>query len=224
MKISIHQPEHLVWLGLLYKIDISDAFVLLDDVQFTKNNFQNRNKIRIKDGFLWLTVPIKNHNLNTPIRNIQIADDPKWRVKYLNTIRMNYGRTPYFNEYFPKIENIINKNHTLVMDLNLDLLHFALEVFNIHPKEIIFSSKFGLNTKRTEMLVDICKHTKASHYISGSGGKVYLDTDLFSEHGINVEFVAFHAKEYNQIHGGFIPGMSFIDYLFNIGPVLPWKK
>lgn len=226
MKVSIHQPEHLVWLGLLYKIDISNVFVVIDDVQFTKNNFQNRNKIRIKDSFGWLTVPVKSHSLNTMIKDIEIAEDNKWRTKYLNTIIMNYGKAKYFKDYFPEIEKIINKNHQLLIDLNMDLLNFALRVFGFSDKNIVFSSSLSINPdlKKTDMLVQICTYLNATSYISGSGGREYLEINNFTQKGINVEFINFKIQEYNQVQGGFIPGMSFIDYLFNVGPVLPWKK
>lgn len=226
MKVSIHQPEHLIWLGLLYKIDISDIFVVLDDVQFTKNNFQNRNKVRIKDSFGWLTVPIKNHSLDTKIKDIEIAEDQKWRVKYLNTIRMNYGKAKYFDTYFPEIEKIINKKHKFLIDLNLDLLHFALNIFCISDKKIFFSSEMNIDTvfKKSELLVQICNFVKSDCYISGSGGREYLDINSFTKSGIDVEFIDFVISEYPQIHDGFIHGMSFIDYLFNVGPIPPWKK
>lgn len=226
MKVSIHQPEHLVWLGLLYKIDMSDVFVVLDDVQFTKNNFQNRNKIRIKNTFGWLTVPVKNHSLDTMIKDIEIAEDNKWRAKYLNTIIMNYGKAKYFKDYFPDIQEIINKKHKLLADLNIDLINFALKVFGISDKKIIFSSSLNIDQalKKTDLLVQICSSLNATSYISGAGGREYLDINSFIKNGIEVEFIDFKTPEYKQTQEDFVSGMSFVDYLFNAGPELPWKK
>src|SRR5438132_417721 len=121
MIVTIHQPEHLVWLGLLNKIKMADAYVIFDSVQFKKNYFENRNRIKTQDGPMWLTVPVKNHSISTVIKDIEISYDTPWQKKYLAAIQTNYGKAQYFGEYFSAIEKIINKNHRLLVDLNIEV-------------------------------------------------------------------------------------------------------
>jgi len=218
MILTIHQPEHLVWLGLIDKISKSDIFVIFDDTQFKKNYFENRNKIKTKDGWAWLTVPIKDHSLSTKIKDIEISYSTNWQKKYLNTLKTNYSKAPFFNVYFNKVESIINKNYKFIIDLNLALLFLTLESFGIN-KKIIKSSELYISKdkKGSDICLEICKIIKVDTYLSGSSGKDYLKIDDFKRSGINVIFHEFNHPVYRQLWEGFIPGMSFIDALFNLG-------
>jgi len=219
MIVTIHQPEHLVWLGLIKKISDADVFVILDSVQFEKNYFQNRNKIRTKEGWMWLTVPIKKAPLSTLIKDVEISYEEKWQKKYLKSLEIQYGKAPFFKKYYPQIEEIISKNHKLLVDLNIELLEFVLREFGVQNKTIVKSStlKIKEGIGGSNVCLEICKYFKSNIYLSGPSGRDYLILDDFKQHCIDVHFHDFSHPEYTQIHGSFLPYMSSLDALFNLG-------
>jgi len=217
MIVTIHQCEHLVWLGLLDKISKADVFILADNFQFKKNYYENRNKIRTKDGWQWLTVPVEKDN-HKPINEVKIINDIKWQLKYLNTIKQNYQKSEKFNFYYLDIENIILGNWSSIGHLNERLLKLFLNWFNIKTS-IIRSSELNLQhlNEGTITLLEICQKVGADTYLSGSSGKDYLDLSLFEKNNIKVVFHEFIHPIYKQQYEPFIPGMSALDYLFNCG-------
>lgn len=217
MKLTIHQPEHLVWLGLIKKIADADRFVVLDSVQFRKNYFQNRNKIRTKDDWMWLTVPVKKQALATLIKDIEISYDQQWQDKYLKSLQVQYGMTPYFSTYYPAIESIIRKNHVYLADLNIELLQYILDAFGVSTP-MIRSSTLGITAVGgSSVCLEISQKQGAQVYLAGPSGKEYLQLEDFEKEGIVVEFHAFEHPTYEQVHDGFIPYMASIDALFNHG-------
>lgn len=225
-KWTIHQPEHLVWLGFINKASSVEGFVLLDSVQFKKNNVQNRNRIRSKDTFMWLTVPIKKHSINTLIKDVEIIHDGKWQKKYLTSLKVNYGRAPFFKKYFPKIEKILNKKHKFLVDLNIDLIEFAFSSFGMKSVKLIRSSeiKMSKGVKKSDLVLEICKSVNAKIYLSGVDGKNYINKEGFKKENIDIVFQDFKNPIYEIKDFKYIPNLSFIDYLFIIGNKLPWKK
>ncbi len=219
MTITIHQPEHAVWLGLVDKIRRADLFVILDTVQFRKNYFQNRNRIRTKTGWDWITVPVKKHPLDTPISKVEIGDVPGWQEKILQKLRMSYGKAPYFDLYFPELERIYSAPRAYLSELNVELLKFILRQFGVSTKIVLASDYPELYEKESsDLILHISKLFKADTYISGPFGRDYLKLDDFKKEGIEVTFHAFEHPEYAQMHGEFIPGLSSLDLLFNHGP------
>jgi hypothetical protein len=219
MIITIHQPEHLIWLGLVDKISKADTFVILDNVQFTKNNVQNRNKIRTSKDWTWLTVPVKKHSLSTLIKDIEIANESDWRGRHLELIRSNYAKSDHFSGYYPELEKIILSDYQFLSKLNIGLINFFLKSFEIQP-QIVLASDMDLpeNNVKGGIVLEICKLLKADTYISGAGGKHYLDVSLFEKDNIKVIFQEFEHPVYKQQYEPFIPFMSSIDLLFNYGP------
>jgi hypothetical protein len=218
--ITIHQCEHLVWLGLIDKISKANVFVLADTFDFKKNYYENRNKIRTKDGWQWLTVPIEKDN-HKPINEVNIIYNENWQKKYLESIKYNYRNSPYFNKYYPEIEMCIMEKYgqtIYISDLNEILLKLFLKWFNINTP-VILSSTLELNEslRSSERLLEICQKVGADTYLSGSSGKNYLNLDLFEKNNIKVVFHEFIHPIYKQQYEPFIPGMSALDYLFNCG-------
>jgi len=218
--VTIHQCEHLVWLGLLDKISKADIFVLADTFDFKKNYFENRNKIRTKDGWQWLTVPVEKEN-HTPINEVSIIYNENWQKKYLESIKYNYRNSPYFNRYYPEIEMCIMEKYgqtIYISDLNEILLKLCLKWFDINTP-IILSSSMELteSLRSSERLLEICQKVGADTYLSGPSGKDYLDLSLFEKNNIKVVFHEFIHPVYKQQYSPFIPGMSALDYLFNCG-------
>lgn len=175
--ISIHQPEHLPWLGLLDKINKSDIFVILDTVQFEKNYFHNRNKTKGE----WLTVPVRKAPLKTPIKNIEIAVDIDWVNKYLSTFKRLNSEEKFFNKYYEWLRNTLNKKYTKLADLNIEILKYFLYQFNINTP-IVLASELDLpNLKGSDLVRYICDYFRADVYLSGVGGKNYLKIEDFKQ-------------------------------------------
>jgi hypothetical protein len=218
MKVTIHQPEYIVWLGLLGKIASADLFVILDTVQFKKENFQNRNRIRTLNGWTWLTVPIKKMSHRTLIRDIQISYDQDWIGNHIKIMRANYKQSRYFNFYIEEIGLILKERDRSLSKLNINLINFLLKIYQIKT-EVLISSEMdiGIISGATEVNLEICRSVGATGYIAGPGSKKYLDENKFKDCGIDISFYNFIHPNYKQLHDPFIPNMSSVDLLFNHG-------
>ena len=216
MKIAIHQPEHLPYYGFFNKMSKADTFIILDDVQFLKNTFQNRNRIKNAKGEQWLTVPIKLEHHSQKINEIKIDNSKDWQKKNLLSIKYNYQKTPYFKQYYPEFEKIYSKKENLLVDFNLNLIKFFIDAFEIKTN-IILCSTLNINTQKTQRLIDICQKTNGLTYLSGNGAD-YLDKDSFPKNNIKLEINHFTHPIYPQPYGKFLPYMCSLDLLFNCGP------
>jgi hypothetical protein len=219
LKVTIHQPEHLVWIGLLGKIAAADLFVLLDTVQYKKGNFQNRNRIRTSNGWTWLTVPIKKMPHRTLIKDVQISHDQPWIDSYMRRLAVSYNRCKYYHEYYESIDIALRSNNHSLSSLNIVLLKQFMKWFDIKTEMRITSeTNVGIISGPTEVNLEICKSVGATQYIAGTGSEAYLDLDKFHDCGIGVSLYNFTHPVYKQIYEPFIPKMSSIDLLFNHGP------
>lgn len=222
MIVSVHQPNYLPYLGYFDKMVKSDVFVIYDDAQFKKNEFQHRNKIRIKEGWKYLTVPVEKKR--KPINEVKIKNDVltskglRWYEDHLHNINDNYKDAPYFDRYKNEISSIYERTYEILADLNMDLIYFLRSAFNIKTK-LVFSSEMGFKSKGTERLVDMVKALGGDVYISGKWGRDYLDLKLFEQNDIKVEFQDYKHPVYEQQYEGFEPNMSAIDALFNVGRI-----
>lgn len=221
MIITIHQPEHLPWLGLFNKIAKAERYVVLDSVQYEKNYFQNRNRILGTNGVQWLSVPVSNKgHMDGTIAETRISGDPKnlkWKSKYLQTIKMSYGKYPFFNEVFPLLEEAMSTDTDLLCELNMSIIKCFCEALDIHP-EYIFSSDLGVNGLKSDLILDICEKAGADVYIAGPSGRDYLDMDSFAQKGIQVVFNDYHHPEYPQRRTEeFVSHLSGLDLFMNVG-------
>ncbi len=216
MIVFVHQPEYIPWLGFFDKLARCDTFVIYDDAQFQHGGFHNRNRIRTNNGWEWLTVPIIHGHPQT-IKDVKISGD-EWRRKHLNALALNYEKTPFFKEYYPVIKEAIVFNHELLIGLNLHLIKAIAELLGIKAR-MMRSSEFPYCGKeKNEKLVSMCKFLGADIYLSGSGGRNYVDETIFSRANINLQWHSYKHPTYPQRYNGFEPSMSVIDLLFNMGP------
>ena len=213
--VSIRQPVYLPYLGFFKKIQSCDVFVFLDDVQYERGDFDNRNKIRTNEGFMWLTVPIYNKSGQT-LMDAKIVNNQNWNKKQRNAIELNYRKAPYFETYSKDIFSILEKKWENLIDLNLEFIKYFMSVLDLKTKTIR-SSKLDITSTKSERLLEICKRYRATVYLSGELGKNYLNEKIFHNVGIKILYEKFQHPTYNQIHGSFIPNMSIIDLLFNEG-------
>ena len=214
--VAIHQPEYLPWLGFFKKMMNVELFVFLDDVQFRKKGWQNRNRIRINDGTTLLSIPVHTHSY-PKINEVTIDNEKNWSMRHKKSILYNYARAPYFGEIKDFIESIFEKKFQYLVDLNTEIIKFIMNELEIKSK-IVFSSELEISKKGSDRVLDICKAVDADHYITGTfWAESNLRVEEFKKSNIDVEFQKFQHPIYKQIHGEFIPEMSIIDLLFNEG-------
>ncbi len=212
--LAAHQPQYLPWLGFCDKLDQADIFVLLDDVQFKKNEWQNRNRIKGSAGPQWLTVPVR-HKFPQTIAEVEVGDQQPWRRKHLRALETNYGGAPYFERSMPLLEEVLTQTWNHLAPLNITLIRRLAERLGIDT-EIRLSSETPVRAHPTLRLVDLCGELGADLYLSGAGGD-YLERNAFEDAGIDVRFQQFASPTYPQLHGEFAGGMSVIDLLMNCG-------
>ncbi|PKL88778.1 MAG: hypothetical protein CVV23_08490 [Ignavibacteriae bacterium HGW-Ignavibacteriae-2] len=217
MTVAIHQPNFIPWIGFFYKIMKADVFVMLDDVQFTKNSFINRNKIKSQNGEQWLTQPVKHSGkFGQQINKVEIINHTKSFSKIKSSIRTNYGKSEYFSEIFDIIDSNLDNESNLVK-VNVNLIKTFCSYMGFDNK-IVFSSSLSTVGDSTDRLISICKELKASNYLAGFGSKNYQESEKFSAEGIQCDIYNFIHPVYNQLWGEFIYNLSIIDFLFNVGP------
>lgn len=215
MIVAIHQPHYLPWLGYMDKLDRADAFVILDTVQFVRREYQNRNRIRTADGSTWLTVPVKG-SYQAQLQDITIDNEKDWGRKHLQTLKLNYSRAPYFIEHLPFFIDTYAKRWEKLLPLCLHILDYLKEAFGI-TTPLHLASDLSAREEPTARLIDLCRALGADTYLSGGGGKNYMDLEMFQEAQIAVEFQDFNHPVYPQCFEPFEPAMASIDMLFNCG-------
>lgn len=218
-----HQAELYPWLGFVSKATMGDVYLILDDSQFKKEYFENRNKIRVKNepGWEWITIPVNNKD---HIRNIDeykiIGND--WKKKHLKVIELSYRRAPFFVKYYEELLNIYSQfNSDRLIDFNVEIIKYAFQKFEIQAP-IFRTSELKQNGvticgKGSELVLSLCKALSADVFVAGQSGKNYLNLTEFQNNRIDLVFQQFNHPSYKQYHGNFIPYMSFIDLLFNHG-------
>ena len=217
MIISVHQPQYLPWLGYFHKMYQSDAFVFLDNVQYKKREYQNRNRIRTKSGDIWLTVPVMKEAEPYPkISSVRVDNSQAWQKKHRRAMALSYSRAPYFKKYSAYFEEIYKKEWRTLVDLNMQITKYMAQSLGI-DRPMYLESQLSITTKNTARIIDICRALKADTYLSGIGGKEYLDEKQFDLNGIKLLYQDFTHPKYLQCYGPFIPYMSIVDLMFNCG-------
>jgi hypothetical protein len=215
LKICIHQPAYLPWLGYLSRIAESDVFVFLDNVQFEKNSFINRNRIKTANGTLWLTIPVlQQGHITKKLIDIEIDSKQDWRKKHLKSIELSYCKLARFESCFIELQALLGKPQSRLADLCYEQLIFWLEKFKI-TTPVIRSSALPVEGRKSDLVLDLCLHLKATEYLSGPMGRAYLEEDAFKRAGINISYQDYVHPVYPQLYGDFEPGMAAIDPWIN---------
>jgi hypothetical protein len=218
MKIAaIHQPQYVPYLGFFHKLAHADVLVVLDTVQFQKNGLQNRNKIKSAKGWQWLTVPV-SHGHDSKILDVQIGDHGKFARKHWSTLQSNYGRAPHFAWAAERLRPVLEATWTHLSPLNIQLARVACELLEIKAPHVL-ASDLPSEGESSALLISLCKAVGADAYLSGPGGRGYMDLDLFERAGIQVLWQEFVPPTYPQVfpEAGFVPNLSILDILFNCG-------
>lgn len=218
MKITIHQPNFLPWLGYFNKASRVDTLVLLDQVQFSNNSYQNRTRIKTAAGPVWLTVPVlKKGKFGQRTCDVLINNQKNWAKKIVKSMSASYGRAPYFRQYRKDIEKILAGDWLKLADLNKALLDWLLRLLEIDIA-VLSASELDVDGKGSDLILGICRTVGADIYLSGPSGKKYLEKEDFKKAGVEVQFYQFEHPVYAQRYGEFIPNLSIIDLIFNEGP------
>lgn len=216
MLVTIHQPNYLPWAGFFHKWLISDVFIILDTVQYHKNEWQNRNRIKTANGAQWLTVPV-SYRLPQTIQEVGIAS-PGWARKQISAIEQAYARAPYLNTCWPELREVLLQPWERVSELNIAVIRTLGEMLGCRAPLYLASEMETVSTDPTGRLISLCQELAGDAYLSGREGRGYLEAERFSEAGIDLWFQEVEASHYPQLHGSFISHLSVIDMLFNLGP------
>jgi len=215
-KIAILQSNYIPWKGYFDMIAAVDEFILLDDVQFTKNDWRNRNKIKTPKGVEWITVPV-GQNINRRIRDVELPNDI-WQKKHWKTLVSNYGRAPHFNAIAEWLEPLYcSHSYKNLSQMNRCFIEAVCSYLCI--KTIITNSwDYTLLVDKSERLVDICTQVGSMEYVSGPAAKNYIEENVFIKRGVKItwfDYVGY--PEYPQLWGEFTHEVSILDLLFNCG-------
>ena len=216
MKIAIHQANYFPYPGFFHKINQADIFVIQDDVKF-ENRITNRNKIISSSEYTWINVPIKKGHKSLPIMDVKINNEIPWGKINLKKICAGYNKAKFFHLYKDYFENLYKKEWNNIFDLNFETIKQVLRWLDIKV-EIVIESELRVSGQPTERLVKVCKKLGADTYISGIGGKRYLDEKLFKKNKIILKHQNYNPIRYLQhMSKSFIPNLSIIDLLANVG-------
>jgi hypothetical protein len=215
--VAVHQPQYLPWLGYFDKMRRADVFCYLNDVQYKKNEWQNRNRIKTAQGWQWLTVPVRYH-FPEKINEVKINNSTGWQKKHLQALVTNYSRAPFYKSYSTIFEDALARDWEFISELNIYLLEHLREAFQINTKPTVISSDLELRNEPTDRLIDICKALGADTYLAGQGGADYMDLERFENNGIKVLIQDFKHPVYAQLFADFESHLSIVDLLFNCGP------
>ena len=222
MRLAILQSSYIPWKGYFDLINAVDEFVLFDDVQFTRRDWRNRNRIKSAAGPIWLTIPVnsKGHYLEA-IKNITISD-PSWAARHWRTIAGSYARAPHFRTYADAVERLFSEcNDTRLSEVNYRWIKAICELLGIRTR-LSWSMDYTIVDGKTERLVEICRQVGASVYISGPAARAYIQPELFAAAGIELQYFSYDGyREYPQLFPPFDHHVTVLDLLFNLGPDAP---
>ncbi|WP_419770588.1 MAG: WbqC family protein [Candidatus Marinarcus sp.] len=215
--IAILQSNYIPWKGYFDLINMVDEFVFYDEVQYTKNDWRNRNKIKTLQGVQWLTIPVKQESLEQKIKDTKISDK-KWNIKHWRTLSQNYSKANYYKEYKDIFEELyLTCNEEYLSQINYKFISTINDILGIKTK-LRYSSEFELIDGQTEKLLSICKQCESNKYLSGPAAKDYFNESLAKQENIKIEWMNYSEyKEYEQLHPPFEHGVSILDLIFNEG-------
>ena len=216
---AILQSNYIPWKGYFDLIGMVDEFILLDDVQFTRRDWRNRNLIKTPHGLHWLTIPVKvKGNYHQKIKDTEIVDS-RWAKNHWKTITTYYSRAPYFKEYKDFFQHLyMNSSSKFLSEINYGFLSALCKLLEFNTP-VRWSMDYHMVDGKTERLVDLCRQVGANAYLSGPLANGYIDEDLFAANSIDLKFMDYSGyPEYDQLFPPFEHGVSVIDLIFHEGP------
>jgi hypothetical protein len=220
-RLVILQSNYIPWKGYFDLIHDADLFVFYDDVQFTKNDWRNRNRIKTPHGSQWLSVPVGS-KIDRKIFEVEVATS-SWQVKHLSSLRSNYCKSPFFEQYSFLLDEIyIHKQWKSLSELNQFSIQAIANALGIKT-ELMDSRVFKSSGFKLDRLLSLIKQTDADVYISGPSAKSYIDEERFMQEGIKLIWKDYSGyPEYPQRFPPFEHSVTVLDLLFNVGPKAPF--
>lgn len=220
-KVAILQSNYIPWKGYFDIIDSVDEFIFYDEMQYTKNDWRNRNKIKTQSGLIWLTIPCETKGSISNFQKINETKitDKRWAKKHWNSIQLNYAKAPYFKEYKGYFENLYKscENEEFICNVNYKFILGINELLGINTK-ITYDKDYGLIEGKTERLVDLVKKAGGTEYLSGPAAKDYIVKECFDKENIKLSWMDYSGyREYPQLFPPFEHGVTVLDLIFNTG-------
>lgn len=219
MKVAIMQPYFLPYLGYFQLINTADKFVFYDDVTFIKQGWINRNQIKVNNQQTMFTAPVKKASSFELIKDTELHPQlyMKWKKKFLKTLQQAYGKAPYFEQVFPLVRDLLEKDFKIISDLAVESVRMVYTYLELNTEMYIssrsFSDSHGLD--RADRIIQITKSLKAQTYVNSPGGQELYSKEYFKNKGVTLYFIEPVLPQYNQLGKEFIPGLSILDILMN---------
>ncbi len=218
MRLASLQSFFIPWVGVFNQVVNVDIFAIADNLQYEKNSWINRNRIKNRNGgYIWLIIPLKKAPYTSKINERLIDNSQHWKEKHLKAIEFNYRKAPYFDEIFSDIRKLYSKDYTYLIEINDAFFNYVINKLELNTK-IIYESNYTLPSEKNLAIIELCKTNNCNQYFSGPSAVNYLKHDLFERHKLDIIFQNCMDIPYNQIGGDWIPRLSIIDTLFMVGP------
>jgi len=216
--VAGHQPNLYPYAGFFAKAAHADRFVIVDNSQYVKKEYHNRNRILLRDGSVkWLHIPVKNSGRYKQRINEAEIDGTAWRRVHERTLALNYKRAPWFEWLFPELLDLWSRDWRFLADYNIAFIDLCFGKLGIStPDER--ASDLGISGVATELIADICAKTGCDTYLHGKHARDYVDFELLESRGVKNLLQDYDAAEYPQTVPGFVPNLSILDAMFNNGP------
>lgn len=216
MTLGCIQSCYIPWRGYFDIIRKSDVFVIHDDIQYTKQDWRNRNRIKSSTGVVLLTVPTCKETTKGAIDHVIIDNAQGWGINHWRRIEANYAKAPYFKEFGPIFKEILLMRWENLSALNVHLIHMVCRILGIKTT-LMLSSELDLKGKKTDRLVEMCKAVGANYYLSGPSARNYIEPDKFATNCIELVYMNYKYPQYPQLFGDFHGDLSIIDLILNCG-------
>jgi len=216
--VTIHQPNYLPWSGFFHKWMVADSLIILDTVQYHKNEWQNRNRIKGVNGAQWVTTPVHYH-FGQSIMDVTIASG-NWARKQIAAICQSYSNAPFFTDYWAPLEQVLQQavaEKWRLARLNIAVIRLLGDQLGCTAPCLVASEMAESSNDPSQRLIDLCQQLGGDGYLSGAEGRNYLQQDLFVNQGVKLCFQQVDAPVYPQLHGAFVSHLSVIDLLYNCG-------
>jgi hypothetical protein len=217
-RLAVVQSSYIPWKGYFDLIRAVDAFILLDDVQFSTNDWRNRNRIKTPRGVAWVTIPVQTSGRFPQLIQDTVVADKRWAKKHWHSLRTYYGRTPFFDRYAAVLEPLFNPDEIRLSAINHRFIVAICSLIGI-TTPITWSTQYDVPADRNLRLIELCRQTGATEYLSGPAARGYMDLDAFARAGVNVRFADYDGyPEYQQPYPPFDHHVTALDLLFCTGP------
>lgn len=219
MIVAAVQAGYLPWLGFFNLAKRSDLFVIEDNLQYTKQDWRNRNRIRTAQGWTYLTVPVKAGPATRHINEVEIDNTTPWARRHFNLLRQNYAKAPYWRQYAEFLQASLQREWTRLIDLDLFFIEFFLREFGITtPWKLLSELLVTFGPDNTRSLVELTQRVGAETFLEGDTGQAFIDTAQFEAAGLGITFQDYVCQPYRQQFEPFVSHLSAIDLLLNEGP------